>query len=192
MNEYNVPKREHLFAVKNKEKKEIVLDLNINIPSDEVTPIPVDTRTIAKRYEEFIEQVKNQKFLVFMREAEEYFNNTTLNIKEVQNPMIRSRLENELNIRIAGEKSGMKEDITAAENTKEVKSTLITAELENDLRLKILNEKSGFKEVSQILNDSSKSSDYNNDFAVEASNYNFDRPVLKVPIEKFSIKFNTH
>ena len=109
MNEYNVLKREPIFGVSNKQNKEVILDLRLKAPFEDLPSIPVDTKTMDKRYDKFVEQVQEQKFLVFMKDAKQYFNNEDLNIKEVQNPIIRARLENDLNLRIMNEKSGFKE-----------------------------------------------------------------------------------
>lgn len=85
----------------------IILDLSVRSPFEEEPSIPVDTRTASNRTEKFIDNVKDQRFLVFMREAKEYFSGKELKATEIENPIIRARLEAELNFKIAVEKSGI-------------------------------------------------------------------------------------
>ena len=108
INEYNIIKKDNTFGFWNNPNKEVVLDLRLKNSFEDLPSIPVDTKTMDKKYDKFVEQVKEQNFLVFMKESKKYFNNEDIDIKEVQNPMIRARLEEDLNLRIIKEKSGFK------------------------------------------------------------------------------------
>lgn len=61
----------------------IILDLSVRSPFEEEPSIPVDTRTASNRTEKFIDNVKNQRFIVFMREAKEYFSGKELKSTEI-------------------------------------------------------------------------------------------------------------
>lgn len=105
--DYSYSRNSNNEIIKNIKREDIVLDLRLKNPFEELTAIPVDNKAVNQKYEKFIDIVRDQQFVVFMNESKNYFNNEKLEANDIKNPIIKSKVEEELKLKIMLEKSGI-------------------------------------------------------------------------------------
>lgn len=87
------------------DKKDIILDLSIKDPFADVPSIPIDAKSVFNKNEEFIDQVRNQSFLVLLDGSNEYYNKTDLKNEEIL--VMNYTVEDKIAMNITKEKSGI-------------------------------------------------------------------------------------